>query len=231
MSKLIDETGNTYGMLTVVSHVGHKSGGQALWRCKCKCGNEKSISGQNLRYGVTVSCGCLSQTKEHRDSNLRQYLRRSWDRTGSLYGVDHADIRELMDPLRVVCLPKTWDTAWSDADTYNESCAMKYVGRKGPDISGLYPMTVQKHEVIRCDDCKKYRHRVFACVHCMSVTCRICVGTERHICSDMDSFTLETIGRLDGVTRERIRQIEASAFENFKKRWTIMFGKADVLRH
>lgn len=57
MSKVIDETGNQYGYLTVLERAGSKSG-KAAWRCKCDCGNETVVTGDNLRQGKTISCGC-----------------------------------------------------------------------------------------------------------------------------------------------------------------------------
>ena len=58
-AKVIDETGNQYGLLTVIERAGSNKTGQALWKCKCKCGNETIIEGTRLRYGDTKSCGCL----------------------------------------------------------------------------------------------------------------------------------------------------------------------------
>lgn len=47
-SKLIDETGNVYGALTVISLTKDKNG-RTAWLCKCKCGNEKIVRGSDLR--------------------------------------------------------------------------------------------------------------------------------------------------------------------------------------
>ena len=58
-AKVIDETGNQYGLLTVIERAGSNRTGQALWKCKCKCGNETIVEGTRLRYGDTKSCGCL----------------------------------------------------------------------------------------------------------------------------------------------------------------------------
>ena len=55
---LIDETGNRYGKLVVVHQVSDERRG-AYWLCKCDCGNEKIVSGTNLRGGYTSSCGCF----------------------------------------------------------------------------------------------------------------------------------------------------------------------------
>ena len=58
-AKIIDETGNRYGSLTVIERVGSNQQRKALWRCKCDCGNEKITSGTLLRTGQTTSCGCM----------------------------------------------------------------------------------------------------------------------------------------------------------------------------
>jgi len=57
MGKLIDETKKKYGRLRVICRVEHASR-QAMWKCKCKCGNEVIVVGQSLREGLTQSCGC-----------------------------------------------------------------------------------------------------------------------------------------------------------------------------
>lgn len=55
----IDEVGNQYGLLTVIERSQEKSDNSHIfWKCKCQCGNEVIINGQNLRNGVTKSCGC-----------------------------------------------------------------------------------------------------------------------------------------------------------------------------
>ena len=63
MGNLIDLTGQRYGRLTVIKYEGtHYSKGfnaHSLWRCKCDCGNEVVVIGNNLRTGNTKSCGCL----------------------------------------------------------------------------------------------------------------------------------------------------------------------------
>lgn len=57
--QLIDLTGKKFGRLTVIERSGADANGQAMWRCKCECGNESSVKGGHLRRGHTRSCGCL----------------------------------------------------------------------------------------------------------------------------------------------------------------------------
>jgi hypothetical protein len=45
---------------------------------------------------------------------------------------------------------------------------------------------------------------------------------------DGQAYTLEEVGRKIGVTRERVRQIEAQAFSRFMTNWPIIL---DALRH
>jgi hypothetical protein len=58
MGVLIDETGNKYGWLTVISRGSSTKGGDARWKCIRRCGNETEVIGALLRRGVTKSCGC-----------------------------------------------------------------------------------------------------------------------------------------------------------------------------
>lgn len=59
MSARIDITGNRFGRLTVIafSHTG--KWGKAVWACTCDCGNQTLISGEDLRSGNSISCGCF----------------------------------------------------------------------------------------------------------------------------------------------------------------------------
>lgn len=58
-----DETGKVYGKLTVLSFA-EVRGKCAHWLCRCECGNEKVVSGANLRKQAgTRSCGkCVRKT-------------------------------------------------------------------------------------------------------------------------------------------------------------------------
>lgn len=60
-SKEIDETGNRYGRLLVIKRDSEK---HTKWICKCSCGKEVSVFGNNLRNSNTKSCGCIT-TKIH----------------------------------------------------------------------------------------------------------------------------------------------------------------------
>lgn len=60
----IDETGNKYGLLTVMYRVNFDHKTKIKWHCKCDCGNECDVSGSDLRNGQQQSCGCLRSKGE-----------------------------------------------------------------------------------------------------------------------------------------------------------------------
>ena len=62
-NSFIDLTGQTFGKFTVlaraddyISPSGHRL---VQWHCKCECGKDTIVAGNELRRGTTLSCGCL----------------------------------------------------------------------------------------------------------------------------------------------------------------------------
>lgn len=52
--------------------------GASRWRCRCACGVERSVADRGLRYGGSVSCGCLRRE--------RAYEVNAHDLTGKRFG-------------------------------------------------------------------------------------------------------------------------------------------------
>lgn len=67
--RFIDRTGQKFGRLLVLSFVGKNKFGHLLWKTKCDCGNEKTVAGNNMVQGMTLSCGCLKV-----DAHLKSHL-------------------------------------------------------------------------------------------------------------------------------------------------------------
>lgn len=73
---LIDLSSQRFGRLTVlyrdIEKEKKKKDRSAIWKCKCDCGNFKSVVGKDLRTGKTQSCGCLQKerTSEINSSQL-----------------------------------------------------------------------------------------------------------------------------------------------------------------
>ena len=56
-NNLKDITGEKFGKLTVIKFAGQDNYRQALWECRCDCGNITTTTGYNLRSGKVISCG------------------------------------------------------------------------------------------------------------------------------------------------------------------------------
>lgn len=67
---MINETGNRYGKLVVLSRSNKTDGCHVFWNCKCDCGNTCEVNGTHLRLGNTLSCGCLKSKGEQAISEL-----------------------------------------------------------------------------------------------------------------------------------------------------------------
>lgn len=72
--KVKDLVGQKFGRLTVLAMSPDRdSVGQIQWLCRCDCGNIVEVSGRNLMYGSTSSCGCLrseGKIKELKTRNM-----------------------------------------------------------------------------------------------------------------------------------------------------------------
>ena len=74
MAKAKDLTGQKFGRLTVIKRAENKRG-RVYWLCKCECGNEKVIMGDNLKSGGIMSCGCFQSEKmkeQWKDENFKK---------------------------------------------------------------------------------------------------------------------------------------------------------------
>lgn len=63
MGKTIDLVGQRYGRLTVIAKSGKETGKHrsSRWLCQCDCGEQKTVTTDNLKNGSTNSCGCLKR--------------------------------------------------------------------------------------------------------------------------------------------------------------------------
>lgn len=58
-----DLTGQRFGNLTAVEHVGSDKHRNALWRCVCDCGREHVVASRALVNGHVKTCGCFKSGK------------------------------------------------------------------------------------------------------------------------------------------------------------------------
>ena len=61
--KMVDLAGERFGKLTVLSLAETRTSPNGVkrlvWLCRCECGRESLVYGNNLTSGCTRSCGCL----------------------------------------------------------------------------------------------------------------------------------------------------------------------------
>lgn len=146
MSRLIDLTGQRFGMLTVLPYAGKSKHKHTIWLCKCDCGNEKVIDGQHLKQGNTRSCGCLEKynrsifgtrsKRTHQMKNTRIY--HIWQ--GAKNRVfNKNDEHWLAYGGRGITMCKEWATsfehfcAWAFANGYSENLTIDRI-----DVNGNY---------------------------------------------------------------------------------------------
>lgn len=89
MPRTIDITGQRFGKLVVLGRAPPSPSRHSFVRCRCDCGNEKTIAKSHLKAGLIQSCGCFRsdtaifnivdrETKYlHKDRDMRTY--RTWN--------------------------------------------------------------------------------------------------------------------------------------------------------
>lgn len=107
----VDLAGQRFGRLTVIEEAGRDKQRNALWKCKCDCGNECVVSSNNLRRGHTTSCGCFNRERSvetHTKHGLHKHpLYSVWrsmlTRTGVYKGANDEWRRDYIDRGISVC--------------------------------------------------------------------------------------------------------------------------------
>lgn len=75
MSKVIDMTGMQFGKLTVLRRAENSKYGCARWVCRCECGREIVVSGNELRRGIRTDCGKHSTAWNYADLTGKRFGR------------------------------------------------------------------------------------------------------------------------------------------------------------
>lgn len=57
----VNITGMKFGRWTAISPTDQKSSPNKKWHCRCDCGTERIVAGNNLRSGKSKSCGCFQR--------------------------------------------------------------------------------------------------------------------------------------------------------------------------
>jgi hypothetical protein len=86
---ILDLTGQVFGRLTVIHEHGRTRCGNAVWLCRCTCGNEKAIAAGKLRSKGskgTRSCGCLRNESHGRPATHGKTYTREWTSWSAMVG-------------------------------------------------------------------------------------------------------------------------------------------------
>jgi len=73
MPKFVNRAGQRFGKLLVLEEAGRDRLKKVLWRCRCDCGNELSVTSGALVTGNTTSCGCLIPNFKHGGTGKGSY--------------------------------------------------------------------------------------------------------------------------------------------------------------
>lgn len=57
-TRMVDISGQRFGLLTAVDQTDRRANGSVVWLCRCDCGRNHEASAGHLRSGNTRSCGC-----------------------------------------------------------------------------------------------------------------------------------------------------------------------------
>lgn len=138
-SVLIDETGNRYGRLTVVSRADNTKRGLARWNCVCDCGNKTVVIGNNLRNGNTTSCGCRHNEGLHTThGKSKTRLHRIWQNMKNRCGNKNTP-GYVNYGARGIGVCKEWSNDfaafydWATKNGYNDSLTIERI-----DVNGNY---------------------------------------------------------------------------------------------
>jgi hypothetical protein len=69
MRKIIDLTGKKFGDWDVIEFSHQNKWKESIWKCKCSCGTEKLVNGNQLRRGMSKSCHYANRPK-FEDNNI-----------------------------------------------------------------------------------------------------------------------------------------------------------------
>lgn len=70
-----DLAGQVFGQWTVLREAEPDKHNRARWVCQCVCGKERIVTADNLRRGVSTSCGCVGRQKPREDLTGQRFGR------------------------------------------------------------------------------------------------------------------------------------------------------------
>lgn len=79
IGKIKDLRGKKFGRLKPVTLIGvTEKGRNAIWLCECECGNNHTVTSNNLKSGGVKSCGCLErEIKQRTGKKISSYVKQA----------------------------------------------------------------------------------------------------------------------------------------------------------
>lgn len=94
MPSKISLLGQRFGRLTVIREEEERAkNGSIRWRCRCDCGGETVATGDILRRGLVVSCGCFMRERASETARRKLYIDLTGERFGKLTVIAEAPRR------------------------------------------------------------------------------------------------------------------------------------------
>lgn len=174
MPSFIDLTGRKFNKLTAISlHPKRSKQGKRRWICDCDCGKRVIVTGTDLTYGNTKSCGCIA---------INDLVGR---RFGRLSVISLHPERGSTRQLRWVCLCDCGETSVVDGHSLvrgstkscgcgvREATAKRMKGMIGPKHPAWNPLLTEEERIIKrgYPEYKEWRQAVY---ERDSFTCQIC---------------------------------------------------------
>ena len=136
MSKKINMLNQVYGMLTVIAEAPSDKSGNAMWECRCECGNIKIIQGRHLRSGNTTSCGCkrIKSLIEYNHTRVKDLTNQKFGKLTALYSIGSNNNKNIIWHCKCEC-GEECDVASHDLLTGNtKSCGCMRTKSFGDDV-------------------------------------------------------------------------------------------------
>lgn len=145
MSAILDLNGKRFGRLVVIGRAEdrvQKNGRRrVMWTCQCDCGNVVTVLGDNLKKGVSNSCGCLRKEimsaakSTHGDTKTKLYgvwcgIKRRCYNEHTMYYEKYGG--------RGITMCDEWRDSyeafkkWAESSGYSEGLSIERVDNDGP---------------------------------------------------------------------------------------------------
>lgn len=138
MAKLIDLTGQKFGHLIVIEQAPSKNR-HVYWKCQCDCGTICEKSGECLRAGTTLHCGCQLGMVQKKKRKEERFNRHVGERYGRLVVIANTGKRTATEPIWLCqcdCGNQKEVATGLLLSGHTKSCGCLKIGAHGPDLTG-----------------------------------------------------------------------------------------------